>query len=253
MKDIAVYTVILDKYDPLRVPPERRLLDEADFYCFTNSQLISDYYTIVPTEKMFDSASLTNRYYKILSHPKLSKYKYTIYHDGSVQITAHTLQPLITQILKGNHLALFKHRFRTCIYEEAKAVVYYRRANYRVVYNHVRRYRQEGYPASFGLIEGGVIVRNNQLPQLKNYMNAWWQEVYNNAPRDQLSFNYIVWKYPINVAFIPGDMSHNDFFKYCFHPAKLPPKTLLEKFVCRYWAIRIDLLQGKFSFGNYLI
>ncbi len=252
MKEIAVYTVILDDYDPLRKPLHPRLKEEADFYCFTNSSITSDFFTIVPIEKKFDNASLTNRYYKILSHPLLKDYKYTIYLDGSLQIITSTLQSLIDKVLGNHDIALFKHRFRDCIYEEAKAVIYHRRADHETVYNHVKRYSQEGYPENLGLIEGGVIIRNNQSGQLKEFMQTWWQEICHHVPRDQLSFSYVKWKDPVRTAFIPGSIAENHFFKYFFHPHRPSSKTVYEKLSCRYWAIKVDLLHNKFKFGSYV-
>lgn len=242
MKDIAVYTVIVDDYDPLREPLHRQLLEEADFYCFTNDQITSDFYTVVPIEKIYGDATLTNRYYKILLTPILSDYKYTIYIDGSFQITAPTIKLLIEEVLGNHDIALFKHQSRTCVYEEAKAVILRRKADYRSVYRHMKRYRQEGYPKDFGLIEASIIIRNNQSVRLKGFVEAWWQEFYHNAHRDQLSFNYVLWKYPIDLAYIPGSVPDNEFFKFFIRPKKLPPKTLYEKVICRYWTTKIDLL-----------
>ena len=252
MKEIAVYTVILDDYDPLRKPLHPRLKEEADFYCFTNSSITSDFFTIVPIEKKFDNASLTNRYYKILSHPLLKDYKYTIYLDGSLQITASTLQTLIYQILSDNDLAVFRHQSRSCVYEEAKAVIYRRRAEPRSVYYHVKRYHQEGYPENQGLIEATMILRNNQSSLVRAFAQKWWNEFYANAHRDQLSFNYIYWKNPIRLAFIPGTVAENVYAQKYTRPTKLSTKSLLEKLSCRYWAIKVDLLHNKFKFGSYI-
>lgn len=252
MKDIAVYIVIVDDYDPLRVPTHQSLSEEADFYCFTNTPMVSDFYTIVPIEKILSSATLTNRYYKILSHPVLSNYRYTVYLDGSLQITASTITPLIRQILGSNDMAVFKHRYRNCVYTEAKAIIYNRRANYKSVYKHVKRYYQEGYPEGFGLVEAGVIIRDNQSLEVKKFEQRWWKEFRNNAHRDQLSFNYVIWQYPIKLTYITGTISNNQFFKYHIRPAKLPPKTLYDKIKCRYWAAKVDITRGKFTFGAYV-
>lgn len=252
MKKIAVYTVILDNYDPLRKPLHPQVKEEADFYCFTNCDIASDFYTVVPIEKMFNNAALTNRYYKILSHPCLNNYEYTIYIDGSLQIITNTFQQLIYQILGNNDLAVFRHQSRSCVYEEAKAIIYRRRATYKSVYDHVKRYSREKYPENVGLIEATAIIRNNQSSRVKEFVQMWWDEFYNNAHRDQLSFNYIHWKYPICLAHIPGTVSTNAYFKKYYRSTQLPPKTLYEKIIGRYWAIRIDLLNRRFKFGSYI-
>lgn len=242
MKNIAVYTVIVDGYDSLKEPVHPQLREEADFYCFTNSDITSDCYTVVPIEKMFDSATLTNRYYKIRSHPILKDYQYTLYLDGSLQIITDTLQPLI-RLLGDHDIALFKHHIRTCIYQEARAVISRQKASYKVVYPHMKRYSQAGYPRNFGLIEGRVILRNNQAASLKSLEDAWWHEVYHHTPRDQLSFNYALWKHPVRFVPIPGKAGENSFFKTHHHAIQERTKTLRQRIVFRYWMIRLDLLR----------
>lgn len=245
MKEIAVYTVIADNYEPLRKPLHRKLLKEADFYCFTNTSISSDYYNIVNVEKVDGSATLTNRYYKILSPAILENYKYTIYIDGAFKVVTESLRPLIEHVLAENDVALFKHRDRVCVYDEAKEIIRRRKANEKEVYRHVKRYSREGYPKNGGLIEAGVIVRNNQSSAMKKFVQEWWAEFYNNAHRDQLSFNYVLHKHPIKLAYIPGNIMNNDFFEYHIRPKTLPPKTLYEKFVGRYWVWRIAMLGNK--------
>ena len=244
MKNLAVYTVIIDDYDILKNPLHSRLAEEADFYCFTNTLMVSDFYKIVSVNKIFSSATLTNRYYKILSHPILSRYQYTVYLDGSFQIIADTLLPLIDQILKANDIAMFSHKDRSCVYEEAKAVILRQKANHRAVYQQVKRYSKEGFPCNNGLIEGPAIVRNHQSVHLQTFLDAWWREFYNNAHRDQLSFNYTLWKHPINLSFIPGIVTDNSFFRIHQHFDASSPKlkTLYEKIACRYWMMRVDML-----------
>ena len=243
MKNVAVYTVIVDEYDSLKVPVHPQLREEADFYCFTNSEITSDFYTVVPIKKKFDSATLTNRYYKIRSHPVLQDYQYTIYLDGSMQLTTSTLQGLLT--LVANHdIALFKHRFRSCAYREARAIIGHRKAQHKQVYAQVKRYSREGFPKEFGLIEGGMLVRNYQSSSLKLFEEAWWQELYRYVHRDQLSFNYILWKYPLRFVPIPGSVDNNAFFRREVH-APSRPSTFREKIIFRYWKIKIDMLRIK--------
>ena len=243
MKNLAIYTVIVDGYDSLKEPVHPQLREEADFYCFTNSDITSDYYTVVPIEKMFDSATLTNRYYKILSHPVLKDYQYTLYLDGSLQIITDTLQPLVT-LLEDNDVAMFKHRRKNCIYQEARAIIGHRRADCKTVFAHVKRYSQEGFPRNAGLVEAGAIVRNNQSSRLKAFEKAWWHEFYHNTHRDQLSFNYVLWKHPIRFVFIqPGNVARSLFFEKHEHHVPIRPNTLREKIIFRYWKIRINMLR----------
>jgi hypothetical protein len=43
-------------------------------------------------------------------------------------------------------------------------------------------------------------------------MEDWWTEIKYNSKRDQLSFNYIVWKNKFNFVYLQGDSRNNEYF-----------------------------------------
>lgn len=56
------------------------------------------------------------------------------------------------------------------------------------------RYMAEGFPKHFGLVQTNIIYRKHNNPEVVALMNLWWSELKNGSHRDQMSFNYAVWK-----------------------------------------------------------
>ena len=56
------------------------------------------------------------------------------------------------------------------------------------------KYEAEGFPRRFGLAECNVIVRRHNDPLVKQAMEIWWDEIEKGSKRDQISFNYALWR-----------------------------------------------------------
>ena len=69
------------------------------------------------------------------------------------------------------------------------------------------------------MVETGILLRKHNNNQCKLLCYAWAEELLKHSHRDQLSFNYICWKY----KFIPGYLANefylnkNNFFKIVSH------------------------------------
>ena len=76
----------------------------------------------------------------------------------------------------------------------------------------MNRYISEGYPKNNGLATNPIIVRNHNDSDAIAVMEDWWSEIKYNSKRDQLSFNYIVWKNQFNFVYLQGDSRNNEYF-----------------------------------------
>ena len=56
------------------------------------------------------------------------------------------------------------------------------------------KYNRENFPDDNGLAECCLIIRKHNEFNCINFMNNWFNEINLNSHRDQLSFNYILWK-----------------------------------------------------------
>ena len=45
-------------------------------------------------------------------------------------------------------------------------------------------------------------------------MEKWWEMILNYSKRDQLSFNYIMWKYPTEYSMLQWDDIDNKYFEW---------------------------------------
>lgn len=197
-KKIVVYTAIFGWYDQILEPLyPKQLLREADLICFTDNKLLkSNSFEIKLVKRKFEDPTLENRYYKLQPHKvfKDSKYEYNVYVDAHYLITTKSVQELILAHLDpAISMASLKHPERDCIYDEFKACRYYSMDKPEKFEAQEAFYRKEGFPEHFGLNLGGLQFRRFD-EKMKSLLDFWWHEVSTRSRRDQLSFNYAVWK-----------------------------------------------------------
>lgn len=201
MNKIAVYTCITGNYDTLLEISEKS--DKIDYICFTdNKNLKSSTWKIRYLSEVDSGGILSDslpfvkkqRLIKILSHRFLFEYDITLWIDANIKIQ-HDIYDFITSFdLNACPIYTNKHPTRKCIYQESVAVVKLRKDKYENFRNQILRYKNERFPANFGLAETNLILRDNR--NLKNSLLElkWAKEILQGSHRDQLSFNYVIWK-----------------------------------------------------------
>jgi hypothetical protein len=217
---IAVYTAIFGNYDDLMGP--LMTVPGCDFYCFTdNKDLKAGGFKMVYKNRQFEDPTRDARMYKILPHKFLPGYDYTVWLDGSLIIKDPRIAELVSKALKDKEMALFKHRERNCIYKELEVCIEQKRDDPEVMRAQIEKYRKEGYPENNGLGETGVLIRKKSNKVIK-HNEAWWNEIESHSKRDQLSFNYVLWKQGLETAQIEGNAEFNPYFYWhAIHGSKL--------------------------------
>jgi hypothetical protein len=100
------------------------------------------------------------------------------------------------------------------------------------IYNQLASYSKMGFPSGYGLIESSAFIRKNTV-EMRKKMSLWWNQVEKGSIRDQLSFDFIRWRYGLDVAFFPGTFQSNEYFQS--YPHKPPseigvlPATVLKR------------------------
>ena len=160
------------------------------------------------------------RVIKICPHRYLpKKYDVSLWVDGNIQITGDLMQFIKQYDLSKNCFYTRIHPIRNCIYDEANAVLHYKKDLSGKVQQQITKYKAENYPAHIGMVETCIILRKHNLYQCKIIDNYWAAELLTNSHRDQLSFNYVCWK----NHFMPGimlkefSMKKNKFFRTLRH------------------------------------
>lgn len=215
---IVVYTTILGPYDGLLPQPK---YEGIDYVCFTDQKFRSKTWNIVPLKAKDLSPARTSRHPKIAPHLYLKDYDYSIYIDGNILLVRNPI-PLLKKVISNAPMGIFDHNqcsdARDCVYKEHQAIVdlYHEsgvlKDNFEVMENHMKRYRDQGYPENNGLIAATIMLRNHHHPEVIKTMETWWEEFSNGSKRDQLSFNYAAWKNNFLPFIINGDVRNNPYF-----------------------------------------
>lgn len=206
---ICVYTCITGRYDDLKEIEFKN--DSLDYLCFTNNKsLQSKSWKIVYVEEELDDLLLQKKI-KICCHKYLNNYDASLYIDGKVLVRKDVL-PFIQNNLKEDiDLVGFKHPIRNCIYDEIYTCILYEKEKLSTGRYIRDKYRQEGFPAHYGLSDNAILLRRH-TERVAAFMEFWLDMVETYSRRDQLSFFYCLWKMPISTVFLDDNIENNEFF-----------------------------------------
>ena len=143
------------------------------------------------------------RWVKTHPHILLPDYDYSLWHDSNVVVDSQAYFERIDDLIKTNVLiASMDHNVRSCIYEEGFAVLNYRFDSIDNVLGEMYYLKKEGYPTNNGLIETNCLLRKHTDVNVANMCDDWWRMIEKYSKRDQLSFNYVVWKNDLKIKLI---------------------------------------------------
>ena len=158
---------------------------------------------------------LRARRHKVLSHILYPEAEYSLWLDGCFTPLVSP-QGLIDEFLADHDICLFKHMQRNCVYQELEACVRLKKDRPEIMRRQVDDYRREGYPHNNGLVETGALLRRH-TKAVKDFNEAWWQELRHKSLRDQLSFNYVAWKLGIEYNVFPQNRVACPYFHWTPH------------------------------------
>lgn len=195
MNKQVVYTCITGGYDKLREP--KFVSPFIDYVCFTdNAALTSKFWKIKQIQQ--DLKNLSNvkkqRLIKVLPHKYLAEYDVSLWIDSNISIVGNLKDFFAKYDLSKKFLYTNKHPGRDCIYREQLAVIRIRKDTFENTNPQIDRYRDEGFPEHYGLAETNIMLRAHKDQRCVRLMNLWGEEILKGSHRDQLSFDYCVWK-----------------------------------------------------------
>lgn len=221
---IVAYTAVFGSFDCLMAAPR---FNDVDFVCFTDdSSFRARGWNVVVVEGPVGEARRNSRFFKVLPHRYFADYRFSVWIDGT-----HCPRRDPRELLAycgSSGIGLYRHPERDCIYEEAEACVQ-RGFDEGIIRKQMTRYVAEAYPKRNGLAQTTVMVRKHTSPAVIAAMECWWEEINAGSVRDQLSFDYAMWKLGIRYGCVPGHPYCNDRFYYTPHgsrPRRL--RSLLE-------------------------
>jgi Protein of unknown function (DUF616) len=222
----VVYTCITGGYDELLQHNYQDL--NWDYICFTDNQDLAKKQQIghwqVRPLKFSELDPVRNaRWHKMHPHILVPDYKCSIWLDASINVGSSLLFDRAQRCnIDRRIVSAPEHFCRTCIYEEALAV---KAAGYdqaELVSQQIEILKKEAFPCNVGLNETGLLFRYHNDSQCKAMMDEWWMWIQDYSHRDQLSFNYIVWKFnysQINFLDKPGLRDKPEDFEFVYAPS----------------------------------
>lgn len=192
----VLYTCITGGYD--NFPKHPYVADDWDYVLFTdNAELVKrgrvEHWIVKPL--VFDKLSNVKnaRWHKVNAHKLFPDYDYSLWMDSNILINQeHAFQVIDEMVAKKVLVAVPNHPIRRCIYHEAEEIKKCKIDFANVVDSEISFLRKEKYPKNNGLSETGILLRAHN--KIKKMLDLWWGMIEKYSKRDQLSFNYALWK-----------------------------------------------------------
>ena len=212
----VVYTCITGDYDKLIEP--KVYSNDFDYICFTdNPNLKSNTWLVKPLPEETEGLSQVKkqRYVKINAHKVLPEYDLSIWVDGNVLIKGDLNEFIGLTLTDDTSVYVPQHPLRNCLYDEAKAVVSMKKDVREIVNPQMERYKADGFPKDYGLLQSNILLRIHNDDNCIRLMEAWFNELKDNSHRDQLSFNYVLWKNnDVNVVYMDKNIYKSKWFHW---------------------------------------
>lgn len=232
-KRYVIYTCISGNYDDLK-PLTNVNTKIFDYICFTNSTNIIQKTTypwkIINIKDIEQGLNLQDENPKdrqvkfarfIKTHPHLffENYEKSIWIDANIDVIGDA-EKYIELLTNEHYLLVPDHPYRNNIYEEISACIKLKKDDPKKL-NYVNKFLlNENFPKNTFLAQTGVLVRDHNDEKCKFLMERWWEMIRDFSRRDQLSFNYVFWKYGgkylslswdlIKISYFITDYKHNE-------------------------------------------
>ncbi len=198
---IAVYSCVTGQYDSGNCP---YIYPSGIQYVMYSDQETYDGWSIrrlPPWITDVRSGIYINRYVKF--HPfELfgGEYDYAVYLDGNITpVSDLSVWAELTDDTYG--IAFHEHCGRSCIYEEYKACRAMKKGNLKHLKKQMLKYKKEGFPKDYGMLEGNAFIVNLKNDQAKRLLHECWKELCRTrGGRDQIVWPYILWKNHIRLS-----------------------------------------------------
>jgi hypothetical protein len=191
---IVAFTVITANYDTLRVP--RTLDPDIDYVCFSDTPR-SDLgmFEIRPLPYHHADPVRAARFVKTHPHLLFPEHDIAIWMDATI-IIASDLKPLIARLRAANlPVGGIPHPRRHDVYDEAYLCARARKDDLVVIAAQVARYLTAGVPRHLAVCDTSFMIWNLRHAAAAAVLDSWWREIEAGSRRDQISFNYALWRH----------------------------------------------------------
>ena len=95
---------------------------------------------------------------------------------------------------KDSVITFKEHNDRDCVYDEIMVCAAANKETPIMALKVYDKCARSGYPRKIGLFETNIIISHYTDSRVIELMDNWWNEIFHNSHRDQLSLNYVIWK-----------------------------------------------------------
>lgn len=206
VKKKVIFSAVVGNYDTILQP---KIIDEDFDYILFSNDILDDNVGIWKVRRIpysNDDKTRVARYVKTHPEELLRGYKHTVWMDANIQVVSSKFYDILNKVISDNVIiSSFWHNERNCVYEEIAAVVYTGVEEESVAVKWLNKLIKEKYPRKNGLYETNLVYRNIDEVRIRHFDMLWWRCIDNYSRRDQLSFNYSLWKLDISCPFFLGD------------------------------------------------
>ena len=220
-KRYVIYSAMVGAYDDILQP---KVVDERfDYILFSNDikEARVGIWVVRPIAYHNDDNTRICRYVKTHPEEMVPGYEVSIWMDSNVQILTNYFYKRVIELDEQNVLfSSMWHPNRDCIYAEAFTVVKMRVEYEDVVADWCHKLQKEKYPRHNGLCETDVMFRKHNGCLTAETDVLWWQCIERYSRRDQLSFNYALWKKGIPCHYFLGkglNVRNTEHFQLIVH------------------------------------
>lgn len=202
-KKYVIFSAIVGGYDNIVQPII--IDDRFDYILFTND--ISERKIGVWQIRHFEYSNLiqTKIARWVKTHPEelLRGYAASLWMDSNITISDPAVYTLCVEHYSRGHLfASMKHPQRSCIYQEMLTVLESGYETESTILRWGHKLIKDGYPQNNGLCETGLLFRIHSHKLVQAFDLQWWNCIDSFSRRDQLSFNYLLWRNKLNYEYL---------------------------------------------------
>lgn len=203
----VIYTCITGGKDELN---DNINVKGAKAVCFTDDpNLKSSVWEIRQIQSLYKDIRRDSRTVKMLPHIFFPEATHSLYLDGNI-ISKVPIHRLIDEWLQDADIALFAHRTRNCLFEEADECVRLELDDKHVIEGQKLRYT--GFPKGKGLYQCGVILRKH-TKQIKRLNESWFAQYMTGCKRDQIPFPYVLEQEGVTINAIDSHAWIHPYFE----------------------------------------
>lgn len=217
----VIFTAIVGQYDEITQP--QLVVEDYEYVIFSND-ISEDRLGIWQVRKIpyrNDDPTRVARWVKTHPHILFPDYQYSVWIDGNVKIIDKKAYDIFNDLYnKGVIVSSFAHSRKNCAYKECLGIMLSGKDTLQTMMPEVLHLKEEGYPVNNGLCETNCVFMRLDSPKVHDFCETWWGMIEQYSKRDQLSFNYALWKNRIPTHYLLGKhhcARNHVFFNYVGH------------------------------------